>query len=342
MIGLAFTAPWGRYRVHSELADQVVLRDVDRSSAFVVVTREKLAREYAAGAGAAIDQPGSGATTQEATVTPLVPARPSITSWAPPPRLAGFYTYTLGAPIPERENGVQVGEPYWMPCIRRDTAGGTHCWFVSEGCEVLCPACRGEERDAKPAYADPPPLEAGPAARLVELGAQRRAMCRPGEWGRVAHNLGHISAGFSMKVDPNPRNPAAFDEPDSANISPDDLEQLDQVVLEHRDLKPENVRRCADCGKRLGVVAFTGDHGLDFCGACVELSDHLREVLARHKGAEQPKPGAWRPRDEESNQGDAKSEIGSFRRTKPEAPPPAARPRTTAELWPTYTAEVER
>ncbi len=122
-------------------------------------------------------------------------------------------------------------------------------------------------------------------------------------------------------------------------MSDEDLEQLDQVV--DRDVKPENVRRCADCGKRLGVAAFTGDHGLEFCGACLELSPHLQEVLARHRdrdgAAPPPMPSRRKQRDDDSHQGNARSEIGSVR-VKAEKLPPTP----TADLWAGYTKDVPR
>ena len=121
-------------------------------------------------------------------------------------------------------------------------------------------------------------------------------------------------------------------------MSDEDLEQLDLVV--DRDLKPENVRRCADCGKRLGVAAFgSPDHDFKYCGACLELSPHLQEVLARHRegAAPPPAPSKRRSRDEDSHQGNARSELGS-QRLKGEKLPPAS----TADLWGGYTKDVPR
>jgi hypothetical protein len=45
-IGDRFAAPWGRYVVHRLAGDQVVLRDLDRATACVVVSPAELAAKY--------------------------------------------------------------------------------------------------------------------------------------------------------------------------------------------------------------------------------------------------------------------------------------------------------
>jgi hypothetical protein len=123
--------------------------------------------------------------------------------------------------------------------------------------------------------------------------------------------------------------------------SDDDVEQLDQVVeLAAAPMYVEPT--CDDCGRRMHVFA-AHDNGLRFCHACIALSPNLRAVLERHRaGAAPPPPSKWKPRDEDSHQGNPKSEIGSFKRPPPEQRAPKASKETTRELWGEYTREVPR
>jgi hypothetical protein len=121
--------------------------------------------------------------------------------------------------------------------------------------------------------------------------------------------------------------------------SDDDVEQLDQVVEDLAPFPPEPT--CDDCGRRMRVLAVH-ENGLRFCYACIALSDNLRERIARRAGEKAPPPPSrWRPRDEDSHQGNAKSEVGSFKRPPPEERAAPTRS-STRDLWPAYTSEVER
>lgn len=118
--------------------------------------------------------------------------------------------------------------------------------------------------------------------------------------------------------------------------------------IAHRDIKPDNDRHCADCGKRLGrVYAGNEDESLVFCGACVEVPQHVRERMEMHRqGVTALPPPSLRPQPvSDSSDDDARHDVGSFRRT-PSPPdeerPPPARRSTARELWPEYTREVER
>lgn len=338
-----YTAPWGRYRVHRELDDQVVLHDVASPSAFVVVSREKLAREYKLAESAPIAhrdvKPENVATGTAAHTAPE--------QWRPPPARRD-QPETLGAPIPRSSYHVPTVSHetglYWIPCMRR-FEGEPHCWFVSEGAEVLCPACRGDDRKVTPpAYEIPPPLDPATATRLREVGAELRTLFRPEQWGRpFVHGV--TSRPVVQRAEHRARNPEVVgSSPTGSSVTPpiaelDDLEQIDQVV--DRDVKPENVRCCADCGKRLGVAAFGGEHGFEYCGACVTPSATVLEIMARGKT---PAPAStWKPRDATDESADgAKGEVGSFKRPPPEERAPKASRETTRELWGEYTKEAPR
>lgn len=371
MIGAEYTAAWGRYRVHREDLDQVVLADVRSPGTFVVVTREKLAREYELAAAAPVahrdpkpenvisgrPEPSSAPRGPSARVelpAPVVsdpagrpgPERlPPSGPWTPP-RAKAETPETLGAPVPASSYHVPRASHetglYWMPCIRR-FEGEPHAWFVSAGAEVLCPACRSSERtSAAPAWSElPPPLDPATKASLERVAGELRAMFRPGQWGRpfVAGNGRELQdAAVTVSV---AASAPAVEAPRAAPFLPDDdVEQLDQVVEDLAPFPPEPT--CDDCGRRMRIYAVH-DNGLRFCHACIALSDNLRERIARRaQGAAPPPPSRWRPRDEDSHQGNAKSEIGSFKRPPPAERAPAPTRSSTRELWPSYTSEVER
>ena len=324
MIGAEYTAPWGRYRVHREAIGEVVLRDVGAPNAFVVVTPSKLEAEYAT---AELVAAASSTCVPENASTPPP-------SWSPPPRVLDQH-FTLGAPIPQRAHGVPVGdEAYWMPCFRR-FEGEPHAWFVSEGAEVLCPSCRGADRDLKPENVDPPPLDAAAAMQLRQVGAQLRAVLVVSTWGRivVAGDGCQLQAGAAVApIAVKASRAAPF------RVSDDDLEQLDQVVAAPAIAE----LRCDDCGRRRRVFAVTD--GGRFCGACVAIPPRLVEHMRLARAAAAPATPVLtaRPRATGESSDDARHDLGSFR-PQPPAPRPAAAPRaTTRDLWATYTAEVER
>lgn len=345
MIGALYTAPWGRYRVHREQGADLVLQDLGAPSAFVVVSLAKLAESYVLAAAAA-----------PAPALVPAPCTPPAPSWAPPPRVLDQHI-TLGAPIPLRPNSVPVGEVYWMPCLRR-FAGDAHAWFVSEGSEVLCPACRGEDRDLKPENVrnpDPPPLEPDEAMHLRQVGAQVRAVLTPTWWawltGAVsrgggepgaqdnpgpAHAVGggHVRSGASPAAgnvaEPH-ADPGGTPAPAPRRLAPS------PSAAQHAEL------RCDDptCGRTSRIWAVH-DNGLRFCPACVSVPPLIRERMQRAAAAPVGTT-SWKPPASVEERSAAKADVGSFDATPPSTPrPPAAAPPTRQQAWRASTKDFDR
>jgi hypothetical protein len=363
VIGARYEAPWGgRYRVHRELAGEVVLADVGNGSAFVVVTPARLADVYTPIAGAELV---AAAATGGADQCSL----PRAPSWSPPRRPVVPTTLGADTPLPDRRMGCG-GPPYWMRCATQ-FEGDTHVWFLSAGGQVLCPACRGVGVERQQRNPDPPPpteaekQAARAAGGRIELGAA---------WWRMVTGV-DVSRGGGLPVGDSrapltqqgaatpgqgaslaagnvaepPLGPGNVPAPSARHLdlsAEADDEQLDQVVAAAPPARPEPA--CDDCGispsRRPVVVLWPHANGLQFCTACLRLSPRLLELRTRQAEAGELPSGAWRPPPGETSA--AKADVGSFDRPEPAASPlpkvTTARELTRAEQWAQVSAGFDR
>lgn len=342
--GAVFSAPWGRYAVHRAEAAHVVLRDLGNPTAYVVVDRAKLAAEYSA---AATPAPAPVAAAPKASPPPAS----TPPDWSPP-RRAIAQAFTLGAPTPSGRAGVPVGDPYWMPCLRR-FEGEPHAWFVTSSAtvSVLCPACRGTEPDVAPRNPDPPPLEPAEAMHLRRVGAQVRARLTPAWWASLSADVSR--GGGQAGSNPAPAHAVGGGHvrsgasPATGNVAEPHADPVGSPGSAPHRLAPSPAadqhaeRECAECLRRPSQVAVLvlfvqEDTGLAYCAGCLEMPASLRERAARGSGAWSPSTEAGEERS------DAKADLGAFDRPARRPRPHGAEPATRRELWQAISAEVER
>lgn len=319
-------ADGSRYRVlHTQRDGCISLLNLARPSSCYTPTLAELARgdlrlverpapKSASGpadanVAAAENAPEASPTANDGADQPAPP--PYVPYWTPPPRRE--VPTTLGAQRPTvGDRRMPMGPaPYWMPCSKRYTypvdgvaVTEPHVWFLSDGAQIYCPTCRGEDAFAERGPAvrwceDPPAAGPPSAAAIAAIGKLDLGV----RWWAMVLDVGH------RDVKP-------------ANMSPEqdaDLEQLDQVV-EIAPAKPEPC--CADCGVsprgRAGIALWYQDDGITaFCSACLRRSTHVMERLALSEPPRRPPP------------------------TEP-APRPALAPkRTRQDEWRSITAELD-
>ena len=181
-----YDADWGRYRVHRDDGHQVVLADLDRPHAYVIVDQDKLASCY---------------RPREELTDAATPARTEpvqqrdldldLHDDRAPASARRVYApaVTLGA---IRPGASKVSVPdrllqYWLPCATPMDGGegGPHLWFIADNLDphIYCDACR----DARPRRPAPPEAASIPADH------PRAQTWSLWSWATTAHQAPHVA-----------------------------------------------------------------------------------------------------------------------------------------------------